>query len=80
MDKKLIKRLGFKDLHLPTLLKIVDITYQQRDVITMYANIISNKGSYSPTRTAAKVQALEEYAGFLENVAEVLKLMQDEGK
>ena len=80
MDKKVIKTLGLKDLHLPTLLKIVDITYQQRDTITMYANIISNKGSYSPTRTAAKVQALEEYAGFLENVAEVLKLMQDEGK
>ena len=80
MDQKLIKRFGFKDLHLPTLLKIVDFTHEQKSVTTMCALMHGNKGSYSPTRTTAKVEALEEYAGFLQKIAEVLKLMQDEGE
>lgn len=78
MDKKFIKQNKLDKLDLPTLLKVIELTKQRTGIIKFHANLTGSSGDCSPTRLKVRVDELNNYAGYLQNIADVLNTMQGE--
>ena len=73
MDRKFLKREKLDDLHIPTLLKIIQLTNDRASIIKTHAMFFKGAGDYSPSKVSAQIKAMEEYAGYLEKIADILK-------
>ena len=73
MDRKFLKREKLDDLHIPTLLKIIQLTNDRASMINMYATCFKSTGNYSPSKAAAREDELKQHAKFLEKIADILK-------
>lgn len=68
-----MKRNKFDELHLPTLLTIIELAKSRAHLVNLIAHYNGEKGTYSPSKLKARQEELLNYAGYLEKIAETLK-------
>jgi hypothetical protein len=73
MDRKFLKREKLDDLHIPTLLKIIQLTNDRASIIKAHAMFFKGTGDYSPSKISAREDELKQHANFLEKIADILK-------